>query len=221
MSTMHGIIEFILQISVIKTIYFNLHYFGLKGLLHRYAIISRKTSLKKLNGKVILYAPRKHCLRIGFGHNELLDYKYERTIIFNEGTIIIRGFANLNQGFRLYNRGTIDFGNSFVVTGNSSVICMKYIQFGEDCLISWGVSIMDTDFHTIVSLNDGKIINENKEIVIGSHCWICAYVTVLKGTTIPNNCIIGSGSIVSKNFSNSNSIIIDNKIVRENINWNH
>lgn len=127
----------------------------------------------------------------------------------------------MNQGFRMYNRGTIDFGNSFVVTGNSFVICMKFIQFGEDCLISWGVSIMYTDFHAIVSLNDGELINENKDIVIGSHCWIWAHVIVLKGTTIPNNCIVGSGGIVSKTFSNSNSIIIDNRIVRENINWNH
>ena len=190
-------------------------------MLHRYAIVSKKTALKRIEGKIILDDPKKHCLRIGFGHNELLDFKYERSIFWNEGVIIVRGLCHLNQGFRVYNRGTIDFGDSFVVTGNSSVICMKHIQFGKDCLISWGVSIMDTDFHTIVSLKEGKIINENEEVIIGKHCWICSDVTVLKGVTIPDNCVIGSGSIVSKSFNICNSIIINNRIVRENIIWNH
>ena len=211
----------LLQLSIIKTIFFNLRYFGLKGLFHRYAIVSRKTSLKKTQGKVVLKAPRKHCLMIGFGHNELLDFRYERSIFYNMGTIVIEGSANLNQGFRLFNKGTIVFGNQFVVTGNSLIACAKSVAFGDDCLVSWGVSIMDTDFHSIVSLFNNSLLNEDKEIVVGSHCWICANVTLLKGTTIPNGCVVGSGSVVSKCFNDENTIILGNQVIKKDINWNH
>lgn len=214
-------IELLTQISIIKTIIFNFHYWGIKGIIRRYALVSKKTFLKKMQGNIVLDSPKRHCLRIGFGHNEILDYKYERTIFFNEGTIIIRGTANFNQGFRVFNRGVIEFGDNFVVTGNSSVICMKHVVFGNDCLMSWGVSVMDTDFHKIILLNNKKVINPNKDVVIGSHCWICSNVTILKGAVIPDNCVIGSGSTTAKEFLDRNSIILGNRVLRENVNWMH
>lgn len=48
-----------------------------------------------------------------------------------------------------------------------------------------------------------------KEIIIGSNCWIGAKVTVLAGSNIGNNCIIGAGSVVNQNIP-ENSIAVGN-----------
>ena len=37
-----------------------------------------------------------------------------------------------------------------------------------------------------------------KPITIGDYCWLGANVTVLPGVTIGNRCIIGAGSVVTK-----------------------
>lgn len=37
----------------------------------------------------------------------------------------------------------------------------------------------------------------NGNVVIGCRCWVGSNVTILKGTEIGNNCVIGAGCIIS------------------------
>lgn len=80
-----------------------------------------------------------------------------------------------------------------------------------------GGYFLDSDFHHILS--NGVSINENKEISLGNHVWVCMNVSILKGAKIPNNCVIGAGSVVTKELKNENSIYINNKEVKNNIEW--
>ena len=47
------------------------------------------------------------------------------------------------------------------------------------------------------------------KVEIGDNCWICSNVTILKGTRIGKNCVIGAGTVLSGN-------IPDNSIVKSN-----
>ena len=72
-------IKKMLQVSLLKTVRFNLHYFGLKG-LRLPCLVSRFTKLSKLKGKVIINSPTFGCVHIGFDGVEIFDLRYERTI---------------------------------------------------------------------------------------------------------------------------------------------
>lgn len=105
------------------------------------------------------------------------------------------------------------------ITAKSTIVCRKKITLSDDCLISWDVLIMDTDFHKIYD-NSQCRVNDDCEIIIGKHCWIGCRSLVLKGSTIPNNSIIAAGSIVTTHEENENTIYSSfGRIIKENAIW--
>jgi acetyltransferase-like isoleucine patch superfamily enzyme len=94
------------------------------------------------------------------------------------------------------------------------------IKIGEDCMFSHGIDIRNGDSHPIFDNNTGKRINMAAPIKIGSHVWLGADVKVLKGITIDDNSIIGTGSIVTSNVdSNSIYVGVPAKKVKDSISW--
>ena len=93
-----------------------------------------------------------------------------------------------------------------MITGRTSIICSKEISFGDSCLLSWDILIMDTDFHSIID-KGGKMLNPNKSIIIGNNVWIGCRNTILKGVTIADNVVISAGSKITKNIDEPNVIV--------------
>lgn len=76
------------------------------------------------------------------------------------------------------------------------------IRIGDNTLIGPGTSFYGFN-HSLAqdgSFN-GPLIS--KEIVIGQNCWIGCNVVIVAGVHIGNGCVIGAGSIVTKNFPDS------------------
>ena len=96
------------------------------------------------------------------------------------------------------------------------------ITIGDDNLFSWGIEVRCSDSHTILD-SDGKIINKAESITIGNGVWIGHDCTILKNTNIPDGCVIGTHTIVTKKFTEPNCILVGvpAKIVKTNISWNH
>lgn len=208
-----------LEISLFKTLRFNLHYFGKKG-LKLPILISRHTKFHHLGGTIILDDNKFGSVFIGFKHISLFDVKYERSIWDNFGTVHFGKNIQLGQGTRISNGGLLEFGNQCKINANAMIICYKGIKFGEEDLISWDCTFMDTDFHHIVD-GQGQVINEDCNIVIGNHVWIAANCTILKGTTIGNDCVIAAGTLLSgRKIKQSHAIITDHgKVLKSEINW--
>lgn len=97
----------------------------------------------------------------------------------------------------------------------------SHIRIGNECMISWGVNIWNTDAHSIID-TEGKAQNIGKFIEIGNHVWVGRDVKIGKNVRIANDSIIGWGSIVTKSFEEPNVIIggIPAKIIKQGINWN-
>lgn len=159
-------------------------------------------------------------IQIGFYGVGIADYRYERSIWQNFGTVEFKGKAYLGSGSRISNSGHLTMGDGVSITANSAIVCHKSVKIGADALISWDVLIMDTDFHKIYDFQ-GTHVNEPKEIIIGDHCWICSRSLVLKGANIPSNSIIAANStITGKNIEKEGCIIGSNAvIIKENIKW--
>lgn len=118
----------------------------------------------------------------------------------------------------------IHIGRNFKATGRISVHCAHGsgdIIIGDNCLFSWGIEMMLGDFHTIVKNGTNEILNYNQSINIGNHVWIGAGVTILKGSQIPENCVVGTRSVIAKKFDEPNCVIagIPARVVKKDINW--
>lgn len=86
----------------------------------------------------------------------------------------------------------------------TALICHKSITIGNNVKIGGGVSIFDTDFHSLdpeirKSKDDIKHRAE-KPVVIKDNAFIGAHSIILKGVTVGENSIIGAGSVVTKSI---------------------
>lgn len=139
------------------------------------------------------------------------------------GKVAFEGKSYIGNGSRIVigKNGQWIAGNNFICTSTMSLICFKNITMGKDVLISWDTLLMDTDFHYISKAGDIKHVVNEKEIVIGNHVWIGCRVTVLKGTTLGDDCVIAAGSVVTKPFKEKSVLIAGNPtaVRREGIEW--
>jgi acetyltransferase-like isoleucine patch superfamily enzyme len=94
---------------------------------------------------------------------------------------------------------------------------------GNDCLISDGIFFEATDFHSIIDIGKKEIVNGQRHALeIGSHCWLGHKAILTKNAKIPDNTIIGTSSIVTKEFDEPYTVIVGNpaKVVKHNVLFN-
>jgi acetyltransferase-like isoleucine patch superfamily enzyme len=208
--------------GVPKSIYVNFRLLPFEQAVKLPIIVSRKTKLRSLSGKVHLTKVKTGIIRIGFGGTDMMDYAYERTILKITGNIHFQGKTKIGVGAKIMVSGNLIVGDRFDITGNSTIICAKEIQIGNNTMIAWQSILMDTDQHAIYDENH-TIINQDKKITIGNNVWIGARSLILKGSTIADGSIVGANTSISKSFNTQKSIIAGNpaKIIKKNIQWNH
>ena len=102
---------------------------------------------------------------------------------------------------------------------NCTIHVYKQISIGSGTVISWNVSIMDGDGHSI--FYEGKD-NRPQPISIEDNVWIGNNVIILKGVTIGAGSVIAAGSVVTKSIP-SYSLAAGNpaKIIKSNIKWEY
>lgn len=210
-------------LSLPKTLRFNFHYFPLKIALKLPVFVSHRTFLRELHGKIVL--PEKvntAMIKIGFGDVGHYDRKRSRSIWQVSGTVAFGGKASIGHGSKLSVRGNLTLGADFNMTAESTIVCAHQISFGNDCLLSWDILIMDTDEHPIIN-QDGIRTNPDKPILVGNHVWIGCKCTLLKGTEIPNNTVVAAGTLLTSAFSGENQVIGGNPpaVLKSDVRWEH
>jgi len=95
------------------------------------------------------------------------------------------------------------------------------IDIGAKCMIAQGVEIRTGDSHGIFDLATRERINSGKDFRIGSNVWLANGVLVLKGAFVPDGCVVGSRSVVTKPFSEANAVYAGNpaRLARSNAGW--
>lgn len=76
------------------------------------------------------------------------------------------------------------------------------VKIGDNVMIGPNCHIY-TVFHPIDPDERNKYLLSHKPVTIGNNVWLGGGVTVLPGVTIGDNCVIGAGSLVSKNIPNN------------------
>lgn len=203
-----------------KSIYVNFRLLPFNEALKLPIIVSRKTILSSLSGKVTFNKVKTGIVRIGFGNVDLLDYKYQRTILHISGHIHFDGKCKIGLASRLMVYGNLTVGEGFLLSGNGTILCNHEITIGKNSSMAWESIIMDTDEHPIYN-KEKKTINPDKPIHIGDDVWIASRSMLLKGSSIPNGCIVGANSLITKSFETEQAIIAGNpaRIIKEGVTW--
>jgi len=206
-----------------KTLLFNFHYFDFKTAIKLPVWLTHKVRLKSLKGIVHLETSqiKRGMISIGFAHVSINDTN-EYSLWNVEGTVIFKGKAGFGSGTKIAvgKNAKLTFGQNFLITARSEIACFREIRFGDDCLLSWDILVMDTDAHPIYD-EQMKRINDDKSIIIGNHVWIGCRTLILKGAEIGEGCIVGAHSLINKKFNVSQAILAGNpaKVVKKSVKW--
>lgn len=148
-------------------------------------------------------------IRIGGNHNRVIidDFCY----CANTG-IYIEDDNNL-----------VHIGTHNMLSGKVELSAIEgtKIEIGEDGMFSDGILIRTGDSHVILDKTTGQRVNPSQDISIGSHVWVGTRVTMLKGTVVPDHCVVGANALLCKKYNQPNCALAGNpaRVVRENIDW--
>lgn len=147
------------------------------------------------------------------------DYTYLH--IEHGGVIQVEDVAYIASGCKVTVLGLLVIGSETFINARTSILCTEHITIGSHCAISWDVSIIDTDIHTMLNETDqGSQSLQKRPIHIGNHVWIGAGAKILKGVTIGDNSVIAAGSIVTQNVPpHSLAGGVPARVLKKNISW--
>lgn len=141
--------------------------------------------------------------RITIGNNVVIKKELEITINGNNSCVNIGDYTTFER-------------TSIGVAEDEN-----YVEIGEDCMFAKDTKIFATDFHSIISIKDGKRLNFKKGVNIGNHVWFGANAIILKGSSVGDNCVLGAGTIVSGKFGDNLLLVGASpcKILKKDISW--
>ena len=191
-------------LSFPRTICFDFRHFPLKQAIKLPIWIHYRASVSCM-GTLVL--PRKisvAIIRIGF-HIVPEKNGHDETVLCVEkgGRLEFGGTAHIGRGSKIYvsKGGELSLGDNFAISASSSILCYKRIILGKDILFSWDCLVMDSDTHTIY---------DDKAIILGDKIWIGCRCLILKGATIPSNCVVGANSLVLGSKYIGGTVILGN-----------
>lgn len=139
----------------------------------------------------------------------LLDTNTNSLVKFGSNLVMVNlaKYSTLGKNnkckFVVSNNAQLIIGNK-VGMSNAVIVATKSITIGNNVMIGGGVTIVDSDFHSLNPAHwhtseDEKNM-KSSEVIIKDNVFIGMDSIILKGVTIESNVIIAAGSVVSKNI---------------------
>lgn len=148
-------------------------------------------------------------MRVGLSDGEgTLDRRNIRCVLEISGKIVVEDKFTIGRGSRIcVGRDGVLTVNSMTNTSRLHIVCMDRINIGNNVLVAWDTTIMDSDMHIIKDVASGELKSPTKEIKIEDNVWIGTKSVILKGTYLPMGSIVGAGSVVSGKYDKNYSVI--------------
>ncbi len=208
-----------------KTVAFNFRYLPLRQAIRLPVLVSHRVAIFNFGGTVTLRG-RAHpaTVLLGFGANGAFDFRRERSVWQVAGDVWFDGPARLGNGFKLSlaSGARVRFGEGFVLSAESQIVSRRSITFGRDCLVSWDVLILDSDFHPVIEA-DGRESVPEAPIAFGDRVWLGARSMVLKGVTLGDDVIVAAGAVVTRGEDRDGVLLRGNpaEVTRTGVRWRH
>lgn len=198
-----GYTRLMIRLNIIKTIYFNVKAFGWKDGLKLPVFFFGPVRFANMSGKIRIESEPVTRGMIQFGSSdENIIETYEPTRISVSGDLIFKGSCKFSKAVQLlvWNNGTLEIGNNAWFGSFCKIVSFQKIVIGENFMASWECQLFDTDFHFIKDVDANSISDNTAPVHIGNGVWLGSRVTVLKGTGLPDQCILATGSICNKDY---------------------
>ena len=205
------------------------------SILYNYLPFNNSFSIRKGNQVSLKGNFLKRCKIIVKGKNNSIYFfplgknyleKCNIKIYGDDNSVLISGSHNsliLTEIWMEDNENKVSFGNKTVISGATHLALTEGsdLSFGDGCLLSSDVTFRTGDSHSILSIEGDKRINPSKSIYIGNRVWIGNKTIVLKGSRIQDDSVVATGSVVTKEFNDTNVIIAGNPavIIKNNVKW--
>lgn len=114
----------------------------------------------------------------------------------------------INQPFRCDYGENIHIGENFFANFNLTILDEAEVRIGDNAFIGPNVSIY-TACHPLDAAERNELIEWARPVTIGNNVWMGGNVTIVPGVTIGDNCVIGAGSVVTRDIP-SNTVAAGN-----------
>lgn len=162
-----------------------------------------------------------------------LSYEFNNTLETEEkrrGEILDELLPNKGKGCFLQSPVQFDYGVftsvgdnfyanfNFTVLDTCPITIGDNVFFGPNCTLATAMHYFNPVKRRMRFREDGTPydLEYGKPIKIGNDCWIASNVVICGGVTIGNNCVIGAGSVVTRDIPD-NSLAAGNpcRVIRE------
>ena len=111
----------------------------------------------------------------------------------------------IESGLHLDYGDNVKLGNRVYININCTILDSPQstdapIIIGDDCLIGPNVQLLSVSHDVTPSWRLAKKHNYASGITLGKNVWLGGGVIVLAGVTIGDDCVVGAGSVVTKNI---------------------
>lgn len=210
--------------NLIRSLLLCLRYLPFKQAIRIPITFSSNVIIEELHRGCISFkssAIKRHMVVFGLGGTAGLSHNKARICIQKGAKLILGENICLCEGtsIRIDNGGTLEIGDGMYCNKNGFFRVRSNIKFGNEALIGWNCCFCDYDGHSVI--RDGKPQPPTLPIVIGNHVWVASNSTINKNVRIGDGSIVASGSVVTKQFEETNIMIggVPASKIAENVDW--
>ncbi len=154
-------------------------------------------------------------------------------IIHGNSNVVTIGRRSLLQSLRIEigskrwcsSRSRLAIGENFSIGSRGRFLLPNsgnVVEIGDNCMFSSSVQLRGGEYpHLIFDKETGENLDLSDGIYVGDHVWVGEGVFLGKSVTIPDDCIVGARSVVTKRFDQSNAVIAGNpaRLVKSGVQW--
>lgn len=172
---------------------------------------------------------------ISIGENNIIqksEDSFQTKLQVDNGTLKIGDYNRISCVIWIRFGGLVKIGSKNAINQRTEIRADEKVTIGDYNQISYDCVIWDTNTHNIYNAEKRRKITDKQypafgleyekpktsPVSIGNDCWIGRRVSILKGTSIGDKCIIAFNTTLSKQQLKPNSTVMNsyNLIVKEN-----
>ena len=155
----------------------------------------------------VLVAERKRAKRVCYSFNKSNPDELEERMAPLKDLLNCKGEAHIEPDFYCDYGYNIELGKNFYSNHHLTILDVCKVTIGDNVL--FGPHVMVTTATHPLDPIERRSTEFGKEITIGNDVWLGGNVSILPGVTIGDNCVIGAGSVVTKDIP-ANSVAVGN-----------
>ncbi len=168
-----------------------------------------------------IYNQRKTIFLLNFNrvsfHSDLISNGCPTISVAKQGAMKIGSDFRMNNGpnhnrigrqqpciFMVENGGTLTIGDNVAMSA-TAIVCTQSVTIENGARLGGNTVIYDTDFHSLdpkkrTAKNEDVSLRNSRPVHIESNVFIGGHTTILKGTRIGANSIVGACSVVTRDI---------------------